>query len=44
VEKVRYPTVQQPDFLAFDDATGTLFVVSGSGAGAQVIGSAAGAP
>lgn len=44
VEKVRYPTVQQPDFLAFDDATGTLFVVSGSGAGVQVIESAAGAP
>lgn len=37
VEKVRYPTVQQPDLLTFDDATGTLFVVSGSGAGVQVI-------
>lgn len=44
VEKVRYPTVQQPDFLAFDDTTGTLYVVSGSGAGVQVIESAAGAP
>lgn len=44
VEKVRYPTVQQPDFLAFDDTTGTLFVVSASGAGVQVIESAAGAP
>lgn len=42
VEKVRYPTVQQPDFLAFDDATGTLFVVSGSGAGVQIIEAAAG--
>lgn len=42
VEKVRYPTVQQPDILAFDDATGTLFVVSGSGAGVQVIEQAAG--
>ncbi len=37
VEKVRYPTVQQPDSLAFDDASGTLYVVSGSGAGVQVI-------
>lgn len=42
VEKVRYPTVQQPDILTFDDATGTLFVVSGSGAGVQVIEQAAG--
>jgi len=40
VEKVRHPTVQQPDLLAFDDTTGTLFVVSGSGAGVQVIGQA----
>ena len=37
VEKVRYPTVQQPDSLAFDDRSGTLYVVSGSGAGVQVI-------
>lgn len=37
VEKVRYPTVQQPDALAFDSRAGTLFVVSGSGAGVQVI-------
>jgi hypothetical protein len=37
VEKVRYPTVQQPNSLAFDDASGTLYVVSGSGAGVQVI-------
>jgi DNA-binding beta-propeller fold protein YncE len=37
VEKVRYRTVQQPNSLAFDDASGTLYVVSGSGAGVQVI-------
>jgi hypothetical protein len=37
VEKVRYRTVQQPNSLTFDDRTGTLFVVSGSGAGVQVI-------
>lgn len=37
VEKVRYPTVQQPNSLAFDDTTGTLYVVSGAGAGIQVI-------
>ena len=37
VEKVRYPTVQQPNSLAFDDASGTLYVVSGSAAGVQVI-------
>jgi hypothetical protein len=42
VEKVRYPTVQQPNSLAFDDASGTLYVVSGSGAGVQVIEHAAG--
>jgi DNA-binding beta-propeller fold protein YncE len=42
VEKVRYPTVQQPNSLAFDDATDTLYVVSGSGAGVQVIEHAAG--
>ena len=44
VEKVRYPTVQQPDFVAFDDAADTLYVVSGSGAGVQVIESASGRP
>jgi len=44
VEKVRYPTVQQPNSLAFDDASGTLYVVSGSGAGVQVIPNAAGTP
>ncbi|MGE2736997.1 YncE family protein [Mycolicibacterium vaccae] len=43
VEKVRYPTVQQPDSLAFDEASGTLYVVSGAGAGVQVIRSAEGA-
>jgi hypothetical protein len=37
VEKVRYRTVQQPNSLAFDDASGTLYVVSGAGAGIQVI-------
>lgn len=42
VEKVRYPTVQQPNSLAFDDKSGTLYVVSGSGAGVQVIPHAAG--
>jgi hypothetical protein len=37
VEKVRYPTVQQPNSLAFDEASDTLYVASGSGAGVQVI-------
>ena len=37
VGKVRYRTVQQPNSLAFDEASGTLYVVSGSGAGVQVI-------
>jgi DNA-binding beta-propeller fold protein YncE len=41
VEKVRYRTVQQPNSLAFDDDTGTLYVVSGSGGGVQVIPQAA---
>jgi sugar lactone lactonase YvrE len=41
VEKVRYPTVQQPNSLAFDDASNTLYVVSGSGSGVQVIPKAA---
>jgi DNA-binding beta-propeller fold protein YncE len=41
VEKVRYRTVQQPDILAYDDASGTLYVVSGSGGGVQVIEKAA---
>ena len=42
LEKVRYPTVQQPNSLAFDEASDTLYVVSGSGAGVQVIEHAAG--
>ncbi|MFY1621081.1 hypothetical protein [Micromonospora sp. WMMD736] len=42
VEKVRYRTVQQPDSLAYDDSSDTLYVVSGSGAGVQVITDAAG--
>lgn len=42
VEKVRYPTVQQPNSLAFDEASGTLYVVSGVGAGVQVITGAGG--
>jgi DNA-binding beta-propeller fold protein YncE len=40
VEKVRHRTVQQPNSLAFDDATDTLYVVSGAGAGVQVISNA----
>jgi hypothetical protein len=42
VEKVRYPTVQQPNSLAFDEASGTLYVVSGTGAGVQAITNAEG--
>jgi hypothetical protein len=41
VEKVRYPTVRQPDALAFDEAGGTLYVVSADGDGVQVINHAA---
>ena len=37
------PTVQQPNSLAFDEASGTLYVVSGTGAGVQVITNAEGA-
>ncbi|OBG91978.1 hypothetical protein A5698_20105 [Mycobacterium sp. E136] len=37
VEKVRYRTVQQPNSLAYDESSGTLYVMSGSGAGVQVI-------
>lgn len=44
VEKVRYPTVQQPNSLAYDEASDTLYVVSGSGAGVQAIEHAAGRP
>jgi outer membrane protein assembly factor BamB len=43
VEKVRYPTVRQPNSLAFDDASGTLYVMSGSGQGVQIIEHAAAA-
>lgn len=42
VEKVRYPTVQQPNSLAYDETADTLYVVSGSGAGIQAIEHAAG--
>ncbi|MCV7299065.1 hypothetical protein H7J93_05365 [Mycobacterium barrassiae] len=41
VEKVRYRTVQQPNSLIYDESSGTLYVVSGSGAGVQVIPDAA---
>jgi len=44
LEKVRYPSVRQPNALAFDDATGTLYVVSGSGEGVQIIEHAATGP
>jgi DNA-binding beta-propeller fold protein YncE len=43
VERVRYPTVQQPNSLALDEASDTLYVVSGSGAGVQIIEHARGA-
>jgi hypothetical protein len=44
MEKVRYPTVRQPNTLAFDDAAGTLYVVSGSGEGVEAIEHAAAGP
>jgi hypothetical protein len=44
LEKVRYPTVRQPNTLAFDDVAGTLFVVSGAGGGVQIIEHAATGP
>ena len=44
LEKVRYPTVRQPNTLAFDDASGTLYVVSAAGEGVQVIEHAATGP
>jgi hypothetical protein len=44
LEKVRYPTVRQPDTLAFDDRAGTLYVVSGDGGGVQIIEHAATGP
>ncbi len=37
LEKVRYPSVRQPNALAFDDVAGTLYVVSGAGDGVQII-------
>lgn len=40
VEKVRHRTVAQPNALAFDESSGTLYVVSGSGAGVQIISNA----
>jgi hypothetical protein len=42
VEKVRYPTVRQPNALAYDETSDTLYVVSGAGAGIQVVEHAAG--
>ncbi len=42
VEKVRHPTVQQPNNLGYDADTDTLYVVSGSGAGVQIIAQASG--
>jgi outer membrane protein assembly factor BamB len=44
LEKVRYPSVRQPNTLAFDDGAGTLYVVSGAGGGVQVIEHAAAGP
>lgn len=37
VEKVRYRTVRQPNSLAYDDETGTLYVASAVGDGVQMI-------
>jgi hypothetical protein len=44
LEKVRYPTVRQPNTLVFDDVAGTLYVVSGTGGGVQIIEHAATGP
>jgi DNA-binding beta-propeller fold protein YncE len=44
LEKVRYPSVRQPNGLAFDDAADTLYVVSGVGDGVQIIEHAAAGP
>lgn len=41
VEKVRYRTVRQPNSLAYDDETDTLYVASGADGGIQVITGAA---
>ena len=43
VEQMRYPTVRQPNSLAYDEVADTLYVVSGSGDGIQVIRDATGA-
>ncbi|MFW0790723.1 YncE family protein [Gordonia sp. CPCC 205333] len=37
VEKRRIPTVAQPDSMAFDQASGTLYVVSATGAGVAAV-------
>lgn len=37
IEKKRIPTVAQPDSLAVDPSTGTLYVVSATGAGVAVV-------
>ena len=42
VEKVRHPSVRQPDLLAYDDGTDTLYAVSTRGDGVQVIPNASG--
>ncbi len=44
LEKVRYPSVRQPNALAFDDVAGTLYVISGAGEGVQIIEHAAAGP
>jgi outer membrane protein assembly factor BamB len=44
LEKVRYPTVRQPNTLAFDDTAGTLYVVSSAGGGVQIVEHAAAGP
>jgi DNA-binding beta-propeller fold protein YncE len=44
VEKVRFRTVQQPNSLVYDESSGTLYVLSGSGAGVQVISEAEAGP
>ena len=43
VEKMRYPTVRQPNALACDDSSGTVYVVSAVGGGVQMIEHAAAA-
>jgi len=36
-EKVRYPSVEQPDFVAVEPSSGRVIVASGTGKGVQVI-------